>query len=48
LQVDSDGSTPRRVAVEKICADVTGLPPNVVFVSDATSAVAFDSDLEAP
>lgn len=48
LQVDSDGSTQRRVAVEKICADVTGLPPNLIYVSDATTAVALESDLDAP
>jgi hypothetical protein len=48
LHVDSDGATERRITVEKICADVTGLPPNVIYTSDVTTAVALENNLDAP
>jgi hypothetical protein len=48
LQVDSDGTTERRLTVERICADVTGLPPNIIYVNDATTGLALENDLSAP
>lgn len=42
LQVDSDGPSQRRVAVEKICAEITGLAPEVAFAADVASPAPQD------